>query len=64
MFFALTDKPSEEREDAVIGINAVTGSMKDLVTLFNNINGDIKKAAMVESMLTIMMNKEKKNEEK
>ena len=66
MLLALTDEPSEERENAVIGINSVAGSLKDLVIIFNNISDDIKAAAALESMGVIMdniINRKKKNEE-
>lgn len=67
MVLALADKPSEEWENAVMGINFVAGSLKDLVIIFNNINNNIKAAAALESMGVIMdniINGKKKNEEK
>ena len=50
IFLALTDEPSKNTEGAVCGINAVSGEIKDLVTLFNNIDPEIKCAAVASSL--------------
>lgn len=54
ILLALTDEPSEEEKDAVRGVNAAGGKMKDLVALFNNIDKDIKHAAAIEGLAGIL----------
>ena len=54
ILLALTDEPSDEKEDAVRGVNAAGGKMKDLVALFNNINEDIKGAAAMKGLINIL----------
>ena len=54
ILLASTDEPSEEKEDAVRGVNAVGGKMKDLVTLFENISPNIKSAAGRKGLVDIL----------
>ena len=54
ILLALTDEPSDEKEDAVRGVNATGGKMKDLVALFNNINEKIKGAAAMKGLINIL----------
>lgn len=54
IFLALTDEHSKEDEEAVCGVNAVGGKVKDLITLFHNINPDIKRAAATSSLVEVL----------
>lgn len=54
ILLASTDEPSEEKEGAVRGVNAVGGKMKDLVTLYENISPDIKSAAGRKGLVDIL----------
>lgn len=54
MLIAMTDEESNKKEDAVRGVNATVGRMKDLVTIFNNINPEIKHAAAIGSLSEIL----------
>ena len=54
MLLALTEEPSEEKEDAVRGVNAVCGKLDDLVKLFENISPDIKSAAGIKGLVDIL----------
>ena len=51
---AMTDEESNKKEDAVRGVNATVGRMKDLVTIFNNIKPEIKHAAAIGSLSEIL----------
>lgn len=52
MLIAITDEESNEEEDAVRSVNATVGRMDDLVTIFNNIEPEIKHAAAIGLILT------------
>lgn len=54
MLLAMTDEPSEEKEDAVRGFNAVYGKLDDLVKLFENISPNIKSAAAMKGLADIL----------
>lgn len=54
MLLALTDEASEEKKDAVRGVNAIGGELGDLVVLFNNIPNDIKHAAAMQGLAGIL----------
>ena len=63
MLLALTEEPSEGKEDAVRGINAVGGKMWDLVKLFENISPEIKSAAEIKGLVDILGKVFEENEE-
>ena len=54
ILLALTDEPSEEKENAVRGVNAVGGKMCDLVKLFENISPNIKSAAALNGLVNML----------
>ena len=54
ILLALTDEASEKDKDTIRGVNAVSGKMKDLVVLFDNIDKDIKHAAAIGGIAEIL----------
>lgn len=54
ILLASTDEPSEGKEDAVRGVNAVYGKMCNLVALHDNISPDIKSASVLVNMVEIL----------
>lgn len=63
MLLALTEEPSEGKEDAVRGVNAVYGKLGDLVKLFENISPEIKSAAGIKGLVDILGKVFEKNKE-